>query len=140
MTPTAFFQMLGAPLKNHRWSWGAVRPADGAIFLRVWEDRTRWFEGVKFVKVTHRASYRGNESNPGYREREEHVRKIARGAPSWLIFGTAVDENARPRKILAYNFSQVFPGGRLIESDGEMWLEVLPGVRVQEVRRPASTR
>jgi hypothetical protein len=40
MGPKALFEKLGAPLKNTVWSWGGVR-ADGAIFLRVWEDEKR---------------------------------------------------------------------------------------------------
>ncbi len=140
MGPKTFFEMLGTPLKNHRWSWGGIRSADKAIFLRVWEDRKRVHEGVTYVKVTHRYAYLQNPRNPGYGEREEHVLRIQEGAPTYLVFCKAVDTKARPRTIESFNFSEVFPGGRMVELDGEMWMEVLPGVPVSElVSRQAFT-
>lgn len=126
--------------KNVRWSWGAVREADGAVFLRVWEDRKRPHDGATFMKATHRWAYRENGSSPGFREREEHVRRIRRGAPCYLVFCRAVDRNARPRKIESFNTSEVFPGGRMVELDGETWIEVLPGVPVKQAMLPAGSR
>ena len=34
-----YTDVLGANLKNVRWSWGAVDPITNRIFLRVWADR-----------------------------------------------------------------------------------------------------
>jgi hypothetical protein len=132
---TALFALLGAPLANYRWSWGAVRPADGAVFLRVWQDRMREHGGRRFAQVTHHARYGGDSANPGYRERVGHVDRVRGGAPCYLVVCEAVDPAARPRKIRRFNDTEVFPGGRVAEMDGEWWVEVMPGVPVGEVAR-----
>ena len=41
MSTSSFFASLGAPLVNSRWSWGARRSSDGAIFLRVFQEE-KW--------------------------------------------------------------------------------------------------
>lgn len=135
MTQSAFFAALGAPLANVRWSWGAVRPHDGAVFLRVWKDRRRSRDGVTFVKVTHNHAYVTNQGNPGYRERQRPVGLIRQGAPSYLVMCEVVDPDARPHKIASFDTREVFPGGRIIEEDGEFWIEVLPGAPVEQVAR-----
>jgi len=49
-----FFEMLGAPLRNSRWSWGARRLNDGAIFLRQWEsDVFTGDDSHEYVIVAH---------------------------------------------------------------------------------------
>lgn len=133
MTQSAFFTRLGAPLANVRWSWGAVRRGDGAVFLRVWKDRMRRRDGVDFVQVTHNHAYLTNQKNPGYRERQRHVDLVRAGAPSYLVMCEVEDADATPRKIASFDSREVFPGGRVIEEDGEFWLEVLPGVPAEKV-------
>lgn len=68
MTQSAFFAMLGAPLHNVRWSWGAVRPEDGAVFLRVWTDRMRPRDDVQFVQVTHNHAFLTNPRKAAHQE------------------------------------------------------------------------
>ena len=135
MRQKALFEYLNAPLRNYRWSWGAVRPGDGAVFLRVWEDRKRPHGGSQFVMVTHRSKYRDRPSKPAFREREDHIRFVQKGAASYLVFCEAVDTGAEPRKIASFNSSEVFPGGRMVELDGEMWIEVLPGIPIDQAAR-----
>lgn len=127
---TALFASLGAPLVNSRWSWGAVRPADGAVFLRVWQDRMRTHDGQQFVQITHHARYGDNSSNPGYRERVRHVDRVREGSACYLVMCEAVDPFARPRKVRRFNDAEVFPGGHLTQMDGEWWVEILPGVPI----------
>jgi hypothetical protein len=134
MNQRALFAMLGAPLTNSRWSWGAVRPEDGAVFLRVWQDRMQTHDGSQFVQITNHARFRNGPANCGYRERLKHVELIRGGAPRYLIVCEAVDPAARPRRIRSFNAAEVFPGGRVVELNGDWWVEVLPGVAVQEVR------
>jgi hypothetical protein len=52
VTLTEFFAYLEAPLANQRWSWGAVRPSDGAVLLRVWQDEQRKMDGPWLTQVT----------------------------------------------------------------------------------------
>jgi hypothetical protein len=51
MTISSLFQSLGAPLANTRWSWGAQRSSDGAVFLRVWQDLKFIQEGRAYYMV-----------------------------------------------------------------------------------------
>ena len=41
MNRKEFFELLGAPLNNYQWPWGAARQEDGTVFLCVWEDEVR---------------------------------------------------------------------------------------------------
>jgi hypothetical protein len=134
MNQTAFFASLGAPLRNPRWSWGAVRPEDGAVFLRVWQDRMRDHLGSRFDQLTHHARYRDDPNNLGYRERLEHVELVRGGRRCYLIVCEAAEPDARPRELRQFDHTQVFPGGRVVELDGDWWIEVGPGLPVGEVR------
>jgi hypothetical protein len=125
--------MLGAPLKNTRWSWGAVRPEDGAVFLKVWRDQMRTHDGSQFAQVTFHARFRDDPDNFRHRARLGHVARVRDGAPCYLIECEAVDPTTRPRRVRWLNATEVFPGGRVVDLDGEWWVEMLAGVSVQEV-------
>ncbi|WP_238347311.1 hypothetical protein [Pseudomonas taiwanensis] len=79
MTQSEFFKRLGAPLANARWSWGGSR-ADGAVVLRVWQDRKRKHDGRWYMMLTHHSKYAHDLDNLGYRERNAHVASIRSGA------------------------------------------------------------
>jgi hypothetical protein len=135
------FAILGAPLHNVAWSWGAVRPQDGAVFLRVWQDRMRLNDGSQFVAVTNHAGWRRDiRVKPGRRERLEHVDLIRRGASCFLIMLEARDQSARPRSVKSFNAAQVFRGGRLVELDGEWYIERLDSLSVEEAMNLQSPR
>jgi hypothetical protein len=129
---TTFFEMLGAPLTNARWSWGAVRPDDGAVFLKVWRDRMRTHDGAQFAQVTVRARFRDDPGNFRHRAREQQVDQVRAGSPCYLMECVAADPTARPRRVQWFNAAQVFPGGQVVELDGECWIEMLPAVPVAE--------
>ena len=135
MNQTIFFIMLGAPLKNPRWSWGAVRPEDGAVFLRVWQDRMRVYDGSQFAQVTFTTHPGRHRCGPdhGHRERLKQVDRVRDGAPCYLILCHAIDPTAIPRRTRDFNPAEVFPGGRVVELDGDWWVQMLPGMAVQEV-------
>ena len=124
MSLTAYFERLGAPLKNSRWSWGAVRDSDGAIFLRVWQDQKIRVNSKTFMMVSHHAAYVGNEGSPGYRERLQHLELLRAGRPVYMIMCLVEDSDASPRIIKSFNKNDVFIGGQLIEHDGDTWLEL----------------
>jgi hypothetical protein len=134
MTQTEMFKRLGAPLSNSRWSWGAVRSEDGAVFLRVWQDRKRKHDGHWFMMVTHREKYAGDEDNRGYQERLEHMSRVRAGAQCFMVMCLAADISAAPRKIQSFNSSEVFVGGRVIELDGDTWVEMVDRKPVNAVR------
>ena len=123
MSLTQHFKKLGAPLKNSRWSWGAVRESDGVVFLRVWQDQKVRLDGKTYMMVTHHAAYVGNESSPGYKERLAQVALVRAGSPVYMIICIVGDPNARPRKIKSFIVDDVFQGGEVIEHEGDTWIE-----------------
>jgi hypothetical protein len=116
-----FFQKLGAPLRNIRWSWGAARK-DGTVVLRVWKDQVRTFDGEKGTFA--RATGFQETSEAGARERQKHIDSIRDGEGALLVMCEAADVEARPRKLAGFNARALFRGGRVIEREGFSWLEV----------------
>jgi hypothetical protein len=131
MNQSTLFRHLGAPLKNMRWSWGAVRK-DGAVFLRVWRDDIKSHDGSKYVRL---AWIDNDETWPGYIERREHIELIRNGYRSYLTICTAEDVDTIPRRIGSFDCKTVISGGRLAEFDDCVWIEMGPGVPVTEARR-----
>jgi hypothetical protein len=130
MSISRLFEQLGAPLTNTRWSWGAVRPADGAVFLRVWQDLKFIEDGRMHAEVDgNRGPWAGLK--PGHQERRRHIELIGNGARCYLIMCTAVDTHASPRKIEFFNEDDVFVGGDIIERNGVTYVKIVG-------RRPVS--
>jgi hypothetical protein len=132
LTLTAFFKRLEAPLKNTRWSWGAVR-YDGAIFLRVWQDEVEKHQGLRCIQITYEKKFTNEHSSAGYPERLEHVKLIQEGSPCYLVMCEAQDVHQIPRKTKSLNQEHVFKSGKLIEVDGDWWLEIGERISVNAV-------
>ena len=132
VTLTDFLAYLEAPLANQRWSWGAVRPTDGAVLLRVWQDEQRKMDGAWFTQVTFTEFSKENPSSRGYAERLGHVELIRRGTPSYMVMCQARDVHANPREVASFDRNDVFVGGGLVDIDGDYWLE-------RSARQPASS-
>lgn len=123
MTQTQYFEWLGAPLVNIRWSWGSLR-SDGILFLRVWQDETIRHEGIRYVRVTRHSAFVGDESNLGYQERLKHLEMIRKGARCYLVMCEPDTEKLPERVIKDFNSDELFEAGRLAEIDGDSWLEL----------------
>jgi hypothetical protein len=132
MNQKAFFESLGAPLVNARWSWGAVRGADGVILLRVWQDNVRTYDSKQFVRILRGISNRSGPHELGRRERVEHINQIRNGSQCYMIMCEAEDTTARPRRVRRFNANEVFPGGALRQIDDDLWAELLPSLLVAE--------
>jgi hypothetical protein len=124
VTIDTFFEALGAPLRNVRWSWGAVRP-DGAIVLRVWKEQVQTRDGRAYAQIWKHG--RTKPTDLGRRERFEHVTKIEHGAPCFLIMCEAVDMSAKPRQIRTFD-EELVPGGTFKWIEGHGFIEMLPPV------------
>jgi len=122
MNRTELFRKLGATLKNTRWSWGAVRK-DGTVILSVWEDQTRKHKGSDYVRVARQK--RQKPKLPGPLERLEHVDMVQCNAPCLLIMCKAKDVNDSSRQIESFNENEVFVGGKIIELDGDLWIQMV---------------
>lgn len=134
MSQKALFERLGAPLKNTRWSWGAVRQSDGAVFLRVWQDETSKLAGALFVRVTAYDYFPAHDpDNLGWLERLEHLERVKEGAKTYLIMCRADDPNVHPRKVASFNERELFLGGDVREVYGDVWVQLYERVPVQDV-------
>ncbi|MGE3755815.1 MAG: HNH endonuclease [Planctomycetota bacterium] len=81
-----FSDVLGAPLANLRWSWGAHHAERGHVYLRVWEDQIVDIDGVQHVLVARdRPGYR----SPGTAERDAHLDLLRAGMPTFGVVCTA---------------------------------------------------
>lgn len=132
---TDFFSLLGAPLANARWSWGSARASDGAVFLRVWQDRIAVHGGQRTVMISHNAKYVDSPEALGYKERRDHIAKVRAGARCYLVMCLAKDVAAMPRKIKSFDRQSVFLGGDLVEADGDTWIVLADRLKVSEVAK-----
>ena len=123
MSLTQHFEKLGAPLTNSRWSWGAVRPSDGVLFLRVWQDQKVRLDGNNHMRVTHHAAYKGNETSLGYVERLAHIELVRQGAKVYMIMCIAKDPKAVPRSVASFIADDIFVGGNIVDHEGDTWIE-----------------
>ena len=120
---SSFFESLGAPLKNVRWSWGAER-RDGAIFLRGWEDNCFTDVDGEYVVIAHSTRVSAGAS-AGWRERWHHIQRIRTGAPCFVVMCIAKDVNAKPREIESFDTRQLIVGGRVVVKNGWTCIEVV---------------
>lgn len=134
MTRTELFAYLGAPLINSRWSWGAVRERDRAVFLLVWQDQNKKIDARRFTCVNAATFFGEDTTNLGHAERLRHVELIRAGAPSFMIMCEALDKHASPRAIKGYNEREVFVGGELLQADGDWWLERVERRPIADIR------
>jgi hypothetical protein len=133
MCQKALFEMLGAPLVNTRWSWGAIRAADGVVFLRVLEDNIKNIDGKDFMRLTKKELFESKpRKNPGHLERLRHVGAVESGAKCYMVICIAKDVMAVPREVLGFNNEALFLGGKLIEHQGDAWLEIVDRVAVND--------
>ena len=123
MTISRFFRdRLGAPLVNARWSWGAISPSTGQVYLRVWDDERGTLKGRRCVRITD--GELPDPADPGDRERHAHVQEIERGVKPYCVMLTAVDPRESPRRIKSFDENALLVGGELIkDSEGRFWLE-----------------
>ena len=50
-----------------------------------------------------------------------------------MVMCEAADLNASPRVVKDFNKDEVFPGGRIVQLDGDWWVELRGRVRVREI-------
>ena len=135
MSISSFFSQLGAPLNNVRWSWGAVRDSDGAVFLRVWQQDGKFDDEkrIPVVQITDYAKYTDAAYNPGWEERLKHIELVRKGAKCYLVMCIAKDPNVATRKIARWNKREVFVGGELREVKGDIWIEAVQRVPISDI-------
>ncbi len=133
MSLSQHFEKLGAKLANNRWSWGSVRN-DGVIFLRVWQDEIQTIDGKTFVRVTNNAKYFGQEGNPGFRERLEHVELLRGGATGYLIVCTAKNPKSVPREIKSFDRRIVRLAGEMRSISGDYFVSFADALECSTIK------
>lgn len=127
---TTHFEKLGAKLTNDQWSWGA--PLDGGgLLLRVWWHEVVTINGRSCVAVLKPAVY---PSSHGYGERIDHLEQIKQGERCYLVMCTADNPNADHKHIKDFS-AYIFKAGRLIERDGNVYIERRDRMTVTEFKR-----
>ncbi len=128
MSMSSLFSELNAPLRNSMWSWGAVRESDRTVFLRVWEEGYRRIDNRRCIWV---CDTDGANQTLGGNERRQHVELIKRGYRAFMIM--CISEG-NCEKVIDFNDEQLFVGGKLIEFDGEIYLEYIDRIDVRKAR------
>jgi hypothetical protein len=111
------------------WSWGAVRESDRTIFLRVWQEGYKKIDNSRCVWV---CDTDGSNQTLGGNERRRQVELIKDGYRAFMIMCKSEDGNCE--KVIDFDQEQLFVGGKLIEVDGQMYLEYLGRIDVREAR------
>ena len=78
-----------------------------------------------YMRITHHERHVNEKNNLGYEERLRHLEMLKSGAECYLVMCVAKDPEATPREIASFNKREIFIGGRVIESDGDWWIEML---------------
>ena len=136
-SPTRFYtDVLGAELRNRRWSWGAHDPVKDRLYLRVWEDEVVPNGGRSLVMVLRNT---GGPSH-GRSERQRHLDLVAAGAEAYGVLCTADGPRRtdRPRKIRGFDRTALLRLGRLVELPNGLYAEILERVPLQLVMRAPS--
>jgi len=107
-----FFDQLGFPLHNTRWSWGAR--SERGILLRTWTDGYSPAEKtvglLNFAETDPDKAYRH-----GRKERIEHIRVLWKGdIAAYTVIAEADNNNAPVRRIARFNSEIVFPIERVV--------------------------
>lgn len=135
MKISAFYtDVLGANLRNPRWSWGSYDPITNRVYLRVWKDELRRNNGSERILVLRGKPRR--DSN-GYSERRDQIEQIEKGASGFGVLCTAVDP-ATPgsRQIKSFDDKTLLQFGRTLREKSDVYLQVVRRIAVSELVRP----
>lgn len=128
-----FTDILGANLRNPRWSWGAVDPMTNRVFLRVWEDSIDRTGNADRIVVDVDVPRR--QSN-GYSERKAHVDLIRDGAMAYGVLCTAVDpDTTEARAIESFDETTLLRLGELTHENRTTYAGIDARVPVSELAR-----
>lgn len=131
LTMTEFFRdVLRAPLRNHRQSWGAVAEDERTVFLRAWTDRVETIQGRKCVQVL-RPDWQPTRF--GYGERERHLELVRQGAECFVVMCDPVSPLDTASRAVKYcHKNGMFRGGALVEDGGVLWIPLGEFVTVRD--------
>lgn len=128
-----FTNILGAPLKNVQWSWGAVDPLNYRVFLRIWQDQCQHKSGKEYCRIARDIPRR--RSN-GFLERNRHIELLRNGAQGYGVVCVAADPTTTDvRKIKSFDEQFLVQFGNIVKADGNTYAEVIARVAVTDLDR-----
>lgn len=126
-----YSEVLGANLKNPRWSWGAVDPISNRVYLRVWSNQIS--QGPDGQEVQVDWIPRVSESN-GYNERSEHLRRIRDGAQGiGIVCVPKLVPHSHARQIASFDSNRLLLLGRLRDVENGTFAHIDGNVSVADV-------
>jgi putative restriction endonuclease len=126
-----FKKVLGAPLKNARWSWGAVNPRTRQVFLRVWKDERDTVHGVDRIHIF---GPDWGRSSPGGPERRSHVQLIRSGAEGYGVLCVAKDPKTTGSRIIeSFDDQRLLQFGPLVEVKGNVYATIVQPIPVGQI-------
>lgn len=142
-----YFEYLGAPLVNVRWSWGASSShtllaeatdeqggpnasSPAYVVLRIWQDRCERRDGTLWARVTHHDKYMDYDAL-GWKERLRHIELTKAGTQPYFIMCRVEEPNISPKEIASFDGKTVFVGGSSEVYDEDVWIQLVD-------RQPAS--
>lgn len=128
---TFFRRTLGAPLRNDRWSWGAVNENTGQLFLRVWADEREEVDGVTCYLIK---QHRWASTSRGSPERQRQIDMMKDGTQAFGVVCIARDIHADRRTIESFDSDNLVKFGPVIERDGSVYATVAGSVPARAVR------
>lgn len=131
---SVFFDRLGFPLHNTRWSWGAR--SNLGVLLKTWVDDLD--ESGRYVRVL--GGQPPGRLSSGLSERIEHLRTLwSGGLAGYAVIATAKDTKAQPRRIALYNAGNLRAIVSLVaRPDGSVWAELGEEVPVKLLAKHAA--
>lgn len=134
-----FFAGLGFPLRNIRWSWGAMNADGTALLLRAWDDEYSF--KARSVTVLRKPERYLISDSFGLDERIVQLKKLwAGGLAAYVVIATVKDASAHPREIKDYREDAVFAVKRLaLREDGAIVAEVSEPVELSTLKEHAAS-
>jgi putative restriction endonuclease len=108
-----FDNILKAPVKNPRWSWGS-QAESGQVYIRVmYADVKEFYKDTKKLRVE--ISYPSAVGTLGSNERLRHIQTIMEGSKAYAVMcqGKKYDVDYN-NKIVDYDDSRLFPIEQII--------------------------
>jgi len=122
MNITTFFRdVLGAELRNQVWSWGAIDEDQDRLFLRIWEDQIRNFNGSERVRVDIKSA----KSSAGRNERRTHIDLIKQGLAAYGVVCRAVDpDTPGERRIKDFDESPLLVFDEILDDGDDVYASI----------------
>jgi len=133
----AFFRdVLKAKFVNTVWSWGALQPSTGRVFLRVWKDEIIPLDGGRFVYVLDNRTKKSHRL--GWVERARHVGQLRGGATGYGVVCVKRAKRDVNGSIASFDDKQLLKLGELIDDSGKIYARVDGTVAVADLERSIS--